>query len=398
MKLSDLNTQLSSITLYKKVLEEKVLKKLINFLRLPQNAEDFIKVQGYCDFVSALYDEGCDLGNYLENALRCDDNVYVRRFSMEKEISPVMENCFKEELKIFSALTKIKAADLKVAAGLSAGLPQFENTEKNFSEIIPESLKNSHKFGYGIYAKYGMFQVSNTGKIVPVLSPDPVTLSSLVGYENERKTVLDNTKGLLKGLPSANVLLCGDAGTGKSSTVKAVANELRNDGIRLIEIRKDQLCFLADIMGEIGDNPLKFIIFIDDLSFSDDDSGFSSLKAILEGSAAAKTPNAVIYATSNRRHIVKETFSAREGDEIHRRDTIEESISLSARFGLSILFAKPDKALYLEIIHTLAEQNSIPVTNELDIKAEAFALSRGGRSARTAGQFINNILTISQHE
>jgi len=394
MKLDELNAKLSSITLYKKVLEEKVFKKLIDFLRLPDNTENFIKVQAYCDFVSALYEEGCDLGNYLENALRCDDNIYVRRFSLNKDITPVMESCFKEELKIFSSLTKINSADLRVGANLPAGLPQFNNTEKDFSVIIPEVLKNSHKLGYGIYAKYGMFQVSNTGKIIPVLSPDPITLSSLVGYETERKTVLDNTKGLLKGYPSANVLLCGDAGTGKSSTVKAVANELRQDGIRLIEIRKDQLCFLADIMGEIGDNPLKFIIFIDDLSFSEDDSGFSSLKAILEGSAAAKTPNAVIYATSNRRHIVKETFSAREGDEIHRRDTIEESISLSARFGLSILFAKPDKKLYLEIVHALAEENNIPLSNELDIKAEAFALSRGGRSARTAGQFINNILTL----
>ena len=148
-------------------------------------------------------------------------------------------------------------------------------------------------------------------------------------------------------------------------------------------------------MGEIAHNPLKFIIFVDDLSFSPDDDGFSSLKAILEGSAAAKTPNAVIYATSNRRHIIKETFTAREGDEIHRRDTIEESLSLSARFGLTVLFAKPNKDLYLKIVHALAEDNGIEVNKELDIKAEAFALNKGGRSARTAGQFINNVLTIN---
>ncbi len=394
MNLNELNIELSSITLYSGVLRENVFQKLLTFLRLPENTEEFIKIKAYSDFVSALYNEGCELGSCIENALRCDDNIYVRLFSSGKDIPKEMKDCFIRELKIFSLLSGLSAEKLIAAADLPEDLPKYSTQKKDFCEIIPESLKNADKFGYGIYAKYGMFQLNSEGKITPVLSPDGVTMSSLVGYENERNKVLENTKGLLKGKPSANVLLCGDAGTGKSSTVKAVANELKGEGIRLIEIRKDQLGLLPDVMGEIADNPLKFIIFIDDLSFSSDDNGFSSLKAILEGSAAAKTANAVIYATSNRRHIVKETFSAREGDEIHRRDTMEESLSLSARFGLTILFAKPNKDLYLKIVGTLAEQNGIEVTDELYIKAEAFALNRGGRSARTAGQFINNILTI----
>lgn len=395
MNLNELNLKLSSVTLYKKVMGEKVLSGFLALLRLPENTADFLKALAYSNFVSALYEEGADLGAYIEKALCFDDNVYVRRFADNSEIPAVMEDSFYSELETFSKLTEISANTLISALGLKGELPSFNNTKKDFTKIIPKSLRNAHKFGYGIYAKYGMFSLDKEGKIIPVLSPDSVTFSSLVGYENERQQVLQNTRGLLLNKPSANVLLCGDAGTGKSSTVKAVANELKDEGIRLIEVRKDQLSFLPFVMGEIAHNPLKFIIFVDDLSFSADDDAFSSLKAILEGSAAAKTKNAVIYATSNRRHIVKETFSAREGDEIHRNDTIEESLSLSARFGLTILFTKPNKALYLDIVHALAKDNGIKIDKELDIKAEAFALSKGGRSARTAGQFINNILTIN---
>lgn len=395
MNLNDLNIALSSVSLYKGVLKEKVFASLLVLLRLPTNTADFLKAECYANFVSALYEEGCDLGEYIENILRCDDNVYVRNFAAGNNIAAMMTDCFGRELEIFTSLTEFSADDLIKALNINADLPKFYNTKKDFGKIIPESLKNAHKFGYGVYAKYGMFRLDNKGDLTPVLSPDPIRLSSLVGYEFERNQVLENTRGLLKGLPSANVLLCGDAGTGKSSTVKAVANELKNEGIRLIEVRKDQLSYLPHIMGEIAHNPLKFIIFVDDLSFSPDDDGFSSLKAILEGSAAAKTPNAVIYATSNRRHIIKETFTAREGDEIHRRDTIEETLSLSARFGLTVLFAKPNKDLYLKIVHALAEENGVEVNKELDIKAEAFALNKGGRSARTAGQFINNVITIN---
>ena len=141
---------------------------------------------------------------------------------------------------------------------------------------------------------------------------------------------------------------------------------------------------------------LKFILFCDDLSFSSDDDGYAALKAVLEGSAAARVPNAVIYATSNRRHLVRESFSSREGDDVHRRDTMEEMLSLSARFGLTVLFSRPAKALYLEIVRTLAAEKGIPLpTEELDRLAEAFALAKGGRSARVAAQFVDKLLTES---
>ncbi len=392
--IGSLSDKLSSVVLFRNVTGSEVLANLSSFLHSAASSDKNLRIEKYCAFVASLYNSGCDLGEYIEDALRCDDNIYVRLFSSRKAIPDVMQACFERELEIFSSLTKISSADLLEFALLPLGLPAFDNTAKDFSVIVPAILENSSKLGYGIYARYGMFRVGTGGELVPVPAPDPITVSSLVGYEIERKKVLDNTHALLEGKPAANVLLCGDAGTGKSSTVKAVANELCGEGIRLVELRKDQLSLLPEVMGEIADNPLKFILFIDDLSFSTDDDGFAALKAVLEGSAAAKTPNAVIYATSNRRHMVKETFSSREGDDIHRRDSMEEMLSLSARFGLTVLFAKPNKELYLKIVHSLAEEKGITLDKEqLDIRAEAFALNKGGRSARTAGQFVDSLLT-----
>ena len=191
----------------------------------------------------------------------------------------------------------------------------------------------------------------------------------------------------------SNTLLCGDAGTGKSSTVKAVANAFFQDGVRLIELRKDQLRYLPEVMGKINGNPLKFIIFIDDLSFNQNDDNFSMLKAALEGSASAMADNAVIYATSNRRHIIKESFADRDGDDVHRNDTLQETLSLSERFGLTVLFSKPNKQLYLEIVKELARRFDIRLPEkELEVQAEAFAMRKGNRSARCAEQFINSLL------
>lgn len=238
-----------------------------------------------------------------------------------------------------------------------------------------------------------MFRVSN-GEIYPIDFSDDISLDDFVGYEDERRRVYDNIEALTQGRPALNTLLCGDAGTGKSSTVKACANHFFDSGVRLIELRKDQLFDLPYIMSRIEGNPLKFIIFIDDLSFNKNDDCFSMLKAVLEGSASGKASNAVIVATSNRRHIVKESFAERQGtDDVHRADTMQELMSLSDRFGLVVYFSKPNKALYLEIVHQLAQKADLNIpSDELDIKAEAFALSKGSRSPRAAEQFINSLI------
>jgi hypothetical protein len=236
-----------------------------------------------------------------------------------------------------------------------------------------------------------MFIVEN-GEIVPIKSPDTTRLSELIGYQRERKVVIDNTKALLLGKPASNVLLYGDAGTGKSSTVKAVANEFADKGLRIIQMQKKNIHDIPKIMDSLSVNPLKFIIFIDDLSFNSDDNDFSTLKAILEGNVSSRANNVVIYATSNRRHLVKESFSDREGDDIHFNDAVQELTSLSERFGLSVKFSQPVKKDYLTIVHELVKAYNVNIDpHELDILAERFVISRG-RSPRSAKQFVMTLV------
>ena len=293
---------------------------------------------------------------------------------------------------MFSKFAGLTADDFKRDLGVDYVSP-FASEHCDLAKEYEARVKNIDRHGYGIFAGSPMFRVDNSGEISPIFSIDRVALDSFVGYEDERGRVMQNTLAFIENKPALNVLLYGDAGTGKSSTVKAISNSLFDRGLRLIELRKDQLEFLPKIMGRISENPLKFIIFIDDLSFNRSDDNFSMLKAALEGSASAKADNAVIYATSNRRHIVKETFSDREGEEVHRNDAMQEKLSLSERFGLCVMFAKPNKQLYLKIVRELAERYGVSLSGEeLDIRAEEFALRRGNRSPRCAEQFIKSIL------
>lgn len=387
--------RLSALVIYGKAAGEEPLASFSALIRAAEEEKPAAQLTAaYAAFLTALYQKGGDFGQALSDLLLTDDNFYVRRTAAGKPVSAEMQACFTEELAFFTALTRLTCTDLAALIGLDTTLPRYATTPAPLDELIPARLAEAGRYGYGEYARHAMFRVDDSGHIRPVRSPDPVRLSDLVGYEEERGEVIRNTRALLCGRPAANALLCGDAGTGKSATVKAVVNEFFSDGLRLIELHKDQLPLLAEIMGELAENPLKFILFIDDLSFACDDDGYAALKAVLEGSATARVPNAVIYATSNRRHLVRETFSSREGDEVHRRDTMEELLSLSARFGLTVLFSRPSKPLYLAIVHTLAEGKGIDLPEEeLDRMAEAFALAKGGRSARAAGQFIDHLLT-----
>lgn len=383
--------ELSALSVFRGILKYDTMNAFIGLLSTDGGKQEKLRLFG--EFVYSLSEDNYCFSDFLCRGVYSDENRYIISAAQKTEIPQSLENNAKRELQIFSRLTELDANDLCGDLDFDGYIPQFGNIKTDFTKTYEERLKNVGKYGYGIFATAKMFRVSGE-EIVPVKSADSTSLTEFVGYEEERRQVFENTRALCEGRPAANVLLCGDAGTGKSSTVKACANYFADYGVRLIELRKDQLFSLSYIMGRIAENPLKFIIFIDDLSFNKNDDCFSMLKAALEGSASAKADNAVIYATSNRRHIVKESFSDREGsDDIHHSDTVQELMSLSDRFGLTVYFEKPNKALYLEIIHSLARKNEIKLDlMELDIKAEAFALSRGSRSPRAAEQFINSLL------
>lgn len=352
------------------------------------------KKQAYARFVAEIYGAGGNLTELCQNLIFQDENIFVKSKAKGESLCQCIVDSTERELNNFALFSSLTPTDFALDLGLSEKeIPAFYSEKRDFVKAYSERVKGVHKYGYGVFSTYGMFRLNDNKEIVPILSGDKVSLDKFIGYENERDQIIDNTKALIENRPAQNTLLCGDAGTGKSSTVKAVVNAFYGDGVRLIELRKDQLRYLPSVMGKISGNPLKFIIFIDDLAFNRSDDNFSMLKAALEGSASAKADNAVIYATSNRRHIIKESFSDREGDDVHRNDTLQETLSLSERFGLVVTYSKPNKALYLTIVKKLAEKFGVRMDEkELEIKAEAFALKKGNRSARCAEQFINSLL------
>ena len=388
-----LNIQLQSLAIFRNLLQDPVVAALGNFLA---QTETTGAVSAYGNFVAELYrTDKRTLAGYIQSIVCQDENAYIRMIGRGETPWAEMEAGIWAELKVLQAVADLTPEKLRKGLDWQGYLPGFGIKSVDLAEIYRQRCRDISKFGYGIYAKYHMFYVNQDNKIVPVRNPDRTRLASLVDYEREKKIILDNTVALLEGRPAANILLTGDAGTGKSSTVKAVVNELRDQGLRVLEVRKEQLHEIPWVLDELSANPLKFILFIDDLSFQKDDDSFSALKAILEGSVSAKSRNVVIYATSNRRHLVKETFSDRDGDDIHRNDTMQEIISLSERFGIQITFQKPNKQTYLGIVHHLAKERGLdydPV--KLELEAERFVLQRGSRSARAAAQFIDSLMSV----
>lgn len=395
-QIQSLFIELHSLTIFKSLKSNVVIDALIKFLdSLNRNSENMGKrVELYSDFVSGIYAQGNgNLAQYIKNIVLDDENVYIKAIGQNKAVSKGIKDCLDKELAILQKVASLGFDDLTKEIGWSEYLPTWDKEEIDLKKEYFDRVENISKFGYGIYAKYHMFYIDNNNEIVPVKYPDQIKLSDLIDYKEQQKTIIDNTKALLLGKPASNILLTGDAGTGKSSTIKAVCNELYTQGLRILEVRKEQLREIPAILDELTINPLKFIIFIDDLSFQSNDDNYNALKAILEGSVSARSNNVVIYATSNRRHLVKEKFSDRE-DEVHANDTMQEAISLSERFGIQITFSKPDKATYLNIVKHLAEQNNINIPEDkLFSEAEKFALSRGGRSARAAKQLIDIYLS-----
>lgn len=248
--------------------------------------------------------------------------------------------------------------------------------------------------GYGMFSAGTFFTVNQDEQLVLVEHPDPIRLSDLKGYALEKEKLISNTVAFLEDRAANNALLYGDKGTGKSSTVKAIANEYAGRGLKIVELSPFLLHRFPMICAEAARSPYHVIVFLDDLSFDHEDNQFATLKAFIEGGLTGKPSNLILYATSNRRHLVRESFSDRAGDEVHARDTRETITSLSDRFGLEITFQVPDKDDYLYIVDELADQYGLAIEPErLHLLAERFALRRNGRSPRTARQFIQFELT-----
>ena len=254
------------------------------------------------------------------------------------------------------------------------------------------------EFGVGKLGLHKAFRVAHTeggAEIVPITKIAHVKLDDLVGYELAKKKLIDNTEAFVQGKQANNCLLFGDAGTGKSSSIKAVINQYYDRGLRMIEIYKHQFQDLNSVISQIKNRNYKFIIYMDDLSFEEFEIEYKYLKAVIEGGLEKKPDNVLIYATSNRRHLVREKFSDKEEreDDIRSNDTVQEKLSLVARFGVTIYFGAPDQKEYHQIVKKLAQKHQICMEEEaLLLEADRWELYHGGRSGRTAQQFINYLL------
>ena len=396
MKLREWNARLHGLVVFRSLLDDPVVAKLVDLTdRMEAGAPGYGPVcDAVAQFEAALFEHTTNWGSYLSAAVLEAEPVCVRQ-AASGTLAPALQTALDSELAFLQALCGLTLDELLAAAGSATGqaqelafLPRWETSGIDLPAAYAQRMSEVGKKGYGMFAKHHVFTVEN-GQLVPVKYPDPQRLSELPGYEKEREKVIANTKALLAGMPANNVLLYGDAGTGKSSAVKAIANEFAPEGLRLVEVKKNQLYQIPDLMDKLAANPLKFILFIDDLSFTANDDNFAALKAILEGSVGGRAKNIAVYATSNRRHLIKETLTDRTGDDIHEADTRQELMSLSARFGLTVTFQRPEKARFETILAELAKQHGIDMPmDQLLVKAEAFAIRAGGRSPRVAKQFI----------
>lgn len=341
---------------------------------------------------------------YLSRLILTDDNAFTKAAAAGKadKLPTAVLNGVKSDLKKLEAVANISPKDIYESVEnidlrqVLKTLPSWQTGEsvapltEDWENRIDDLIEYHKKSGYGMYSKYNAFAWRDHS-LYPISETDPILLSDLKNYEEQRQKVIDNTESFVNGYPANNVLLYGDRGTGKSSTVHAVLNEYAPEGLRMIEISKSDIPDLTMMREMLSESPMKFIIFIDDLSFDSHDDSFGELKAALEGSLGGRKHNTIIYATSNRRHLIKESFSDREND-INRNDIMQEQLSLSDRFGLSITFINPDKKGYLDIVEKIAEDRNLDVdTEHLCAVAEQWATRKGGRSPRCARQFIDYV-------
>ena len=432
-----LQRQAASLLLYQSVLSGEVGQAFSNLLQafLHSDADGLNCLQAYGRWFKALAASQQSWQDYLVTQILRDDNPFSQQVQVTpvEKLPPALIAATRQDLQVLQSLSQCSSEQLshwvqlaakpKVApiawhhdgnVGTPSGVhqstgalhdPSFREKLQQLDdwgdavEILAEYYQQS---GTGLFAQYHAFRWQS-GQLTGIARPDPIQLTELAGYESQKAALLKNTECLLAGYPALHILLYGSRGTGKSSLVKGLLNQYNDSangdslavrGLRLIEVAKSELKDLPILQEQLRPIPQKFIIFVDDLSFEEDDDAFKALKVVLEGSVTARPPNVVVYATSNRRHLIREFFEdrprPRDSDEVHAWDTIQEKLSFSDRFGLTLTFEPANQDTYLKIVHHLAEQSKIALShNELEYSALQWATRHNGRSGRTARQFID---------
>jgi hypothetical protein len=410
----------ASLLLYQSVLESEIGQAFLQLLQTISQAEhqlaadrlDCLRLYG--QWFKALANCNQSWQDYLMARLLRDDNPFTQQIQRNelKQLPIALVKAVQHDLQILQQLYHCDSHQLSqwVMAATQDSTPRLV-WQAAHSSTVPDWLRSAMQFnqepadwlttlatyyqqqGTGIFADYKALRWQS-GQLVGIAYPDPIQVTNLAGYELQKAALLKNTEFLLQGYPALHVLLYGSRGSGKSSLVKGLLHQYGDRGLRLIEVAKSDLCDLPLIVDQVRDRPQKFILFVDDLSFEEDDEAYKALKVVLEGNLTARPQNVVVYATSNRRHLIREFFGDRprpkDADEIHNWDTVQEKLSFSDRFGLTLTFEPADQPTYLQIVAHLAQQAGIPLEPaELEYQALQWATRHNGRSGRTARQFID---------
>ena len=397
MNLILLRAQLRGLSAFRSLLDTPMLKDALQLLDAAARRDGEGALAAYDQMFYRLKAEGYSgLGTWLWDTLRYTETPYGDLAGSGRS-DPELERAARRDVDALLQLARLGAEDIRVAlkpilteeyVSVLDNLPAWETGAPfTFEELAAFYQEN----GAGLYAKYRAF-LWEEGRLVPVADPDCPHPVELLGYDQQRKQVLDNTRLLVEGKPSTNVLLFGDGGTGKSATVKSMLYLPGMENLRLIEIQKENLVGMPRLIRSLAGRRQSFILFIDDLAFDQDDKTYSSLKTILEGGLEKRPPNVAIYATSNRRHLVRQTFSDRAGDEVDAFETISEKTALAERFGLRIPYMTMSKSEYLALIDHLAGLYHVEMNREvLHAKAMEWEIRHAGRTPRVARQFIASL-------
>lgn len=397
MNLILLRAQLRGLSAFRSLLDTPMLKDALQLLDAAARRDGEGALAAYDQMFYHLKAEGYSgLGTWMWDTLRYTETPYGDLAGSGRS-DPELEGAARRDVDALLQLARLGAEDIRVAlkpilteeyVSVLDNLPAWETGAPfTFEELSAFYREN----GAGLYAKYRAF-LWEEGQLVPVADPDCPHPVELLGYDQQRKQVLDNTRLLVEGKPSNNVLLFGDGGTGKSATVKSMLYLPGMENLRLIEIQKENLVGMPRLIRSLAGRRQSFILFIDDLAFDQDDKTYSSLKTILEGGLERRPLNVAIYATSNRRHLVRQTVSDRAGDEVDAFETISEKTALAERFGLRIPYMTMSKSEYLALIDHLAGLYHVEMNREvLHAKAMEWEIRHAGRTPRVARQFIASL-------